>query len=328
MAATLKMCLMVHVEDSETWGPDNTKGTSLGSLAGAVGALGAKVSVQFGRTFLDTPGGYPLGGSTNLRTVLYHGGNFWTHTHSAALTNLRSNYSCVLSAYHNEGGPTNYPDGGPGGRSGGWSPDGTDWVDVTLAAGIRVMNSAAMGAHALVPSSARPYGISDDEIEKLYPKGQAPGPIHTDVMTMRQRPFWMDVASNWFVRTNTIYPSATDTGSVMMIPAPGKLDLPGLAEGRTAFNVEQFTDADLKAALTQAWTAYSNITYQQSITNVWYTHIPFRNIHQNPTAISMVTTFVHSMNSVFGVGGGAPLAEWKNMNQIASLFANPSSFNF
>lgn len=331
MAATLKICLMVHVEDTESWFPVAQNATRLGSFAEEVAksGRGAKVSVQFGRNFLDANAAlnpYPLGAGlpTPLQTVLYRGGNFWTHTHSAAYSNLVSNYSCVRSAYQNEGGAT-YPAGGPGGRSGGSNESGLDWVSITQQAGIRVMNSAPMVAHYAVPLSARPYGFTNDEIGKLYPKGQAPGPLDADVMTMRQRPFWMDVASNWFARTDTIYPSASYVGSVLMIPGPGKLDLPGLSEGRTAFSNAQLTEDDFKCALSQAWKAYENMaTYQSSITNAWYTHMPFNQINDSTT--SMMGNFVDSLNAAFDLSG-TPKAAWKNMNEIASLFSDTASFN-
>lgn len=330
MAATLRLCLMTHVEDNESW--DSDKAESLGNFAEevgktvALGPRGAKVSVQFGRNFLESedPGTYPLGGpATALQTVLYRGGNFWTHTHTTDYDNLRSNYSCVRSAYQHDKNTGNTT-GGAGGRSGGWGFNGADWVSITQAAGIRLMNSSAMGAHALVPSSARPYTYTDEEIEKLHPKGQAPGPIHMDVMTMRQRPFWMNVASNWFARTDSTYPSTLYIGSVMMIPGPGKLDIPGLSEGRTAFGVTSFSDADLKCALTQVAAAHHNmVTHQDSITNVWYGHMPLRNL--TPANIALVGFFVDSVNYLMDVNGGTPLARWENMNEIASWFADPLS---
>lgn len=63
MAARLKLCLMCHVEDSYAWkrrdgiAAKDPTAMGLGYLAtvvgAAVGANGAKVSVQFGRDFLD-----------------------------------------------------------------------------------------------------------------------------------------------------------------------------------------------------------------------------------------------------------------------------------
>lgn len=332
MAATLKICIMVHVEDKWRWegGGVGTKAEALSSLAEVIGTPGrdAKLSVQFGRNFLDHDSGddepYPLDGPTVLATILHRGGNFWTHTHSSDYGNLVANLACVRSAWYNEGGPTSYGAGGPGGRSGGWDFNGADWVSITLQAGLRLMNSSVMGAHALVPTSLRPYDITDEEIEKLYPKGQAPGPIYSDVMTMRQRPFWMDVASNWFARTDTTYPSTLYVGSVMMIPGPGKMDLPNLTEGRTAFNTTVLTETDLKCALTQAWATQQNMVHQESITNVWYTHFPILNIDNDTT--SMVGYFVESLNFILGVHETPKRAEWKNMNEIGTLFADPQSF--
>ena len=330
MATPLKICIILHVEDSVAWDATTPSGKAngLSSLAQVVGTPGdvtmsgrnAKLSVQFGRKFLDSNAAnpYPLGAPTAVRAILSYGGNFWTHTHSADYHNLVSNYNCVNSAYHNEGGPTIFSNGGPGGRSGGWDFDGADWVSITLAAGIRVMNSTAMGAHALVPLTMRPYGITDDEITKLHPKGPAPGPIYPDVMTMRQRPFWMSASSVWFSEADNYNPLAV--GSVMMIPAPGKLDLNGLAEGRTAAANRPFDDLDLQWALSQAWATYEYSVLQDSIPNVWYTHLPIAEVKASTS--SLMGNFVDSINAMFDMAG-TPKAEWANMNEIASLFADP-----
>ena len=330
MAAPLKISIIIHVEDSYDWTEDNNKAVGLYSLAHHVGTPGdsgvagrnAKLSVQFGRNFLDSNGGntYPLGAGvpTVLRAILSYGGNFWTHTHASDYANLVSNYSCVRSAFQNEGGAGIFSAGGPGGRSGGWESGGPDWVSITQQAGIRIMNSTAMGAHALVPLSARPYGITDEEIEKLHPKAPAPGPFYTDVMTMRQRPFWMEVASNWFAGANTIYPSYVS--SVLMIPAPGKLDVTPLSEGRGPSSNTSFSDDDLKCAFTQAWSTLQNKAYQDTIPNVWYTHLPIADV--NLANIGLMGNFVDSLNNLFGIGGMTPDAEWMNMNEIASTFAN------
>lgn len=332
MAVALNICIIVHVEDIIHWDyplSANGKAAGLSSLAEVIGTRGAKLSVQFGRNFLDvndpdvSPNGYHHAGPTLLQTILHRGGNFWTHTHSANQSNLTSNYACVMSAYHNEGGTVAYASGYPGGRSGGHDFDGADWVHSTLLAGMRLMNCGVMKSHARVPLTLRPYGITDDEIEQLHPKGQAPGPIYTDVMTMRQRPFWMDTSSQWFMRSDVI--NSLDVGSVMMIPAAGKLDLNGLSEGRTAFASAQFTEEDLKWALSQAWAACENSSLQPMIPNVWYTHLPIANI--DASAISMMGNFVDSLNDVLWVNSATgQRATWKNMNEIASIFADPSQW--
>ena len=105
-----------------------------------------------------------------------------------------------------------------------------------------------------------------------------------------------------------------------MIPAPGKLDVNALSEGRGPSTNTSFTDADLKCAFTQAWSTLQNKAHQDTIPNVWYTHLPIANV--NAANIGSMGNFVDSINGMFGIGGGSPDAEWMNMNEIASTFAN------
>ena len=336
MAATLRMCLMVHVEPATDW--DDMEARDLADLATKVGAAQnpgsdpekeAKLSVQFGRSFLDSTPGGGYSGPTSLSRILSNGGNFWCHTHDSDYATLSSTYWLVSSAYSDEtaGGDT----GSVGGRSGGVNVGGTDdWVSITQARGLMMMNSATQKSYDQVSQNSRPYAFSDDDLDDLYPKGPAPGPLWPDVWTMRQRPFWMKTAANWVEKLNTIYPqtSYASANSVIMIPAPGHLDLTRLANPRGADSSGGSIGADdLKAALTQVWTTYQLMaTHQNSITNVWYTHIPQAVVGGNTN--NAIAELVTSINDLMGVTSTTPFGAWNNMNEIGSLFANPSSFNY
>jgi len=320
--ATLKLCLMVHIEDTETW-ENGVSDVTLGNLATAVGNThGAKISVQFGRKFLDPNygQGYDCTAPTSMSLVLKYGGNFWSHTHATDGDTLSSTHACVVSAYVNENSLDTMDIGSPMGRSGGCAADGSgDWVSITQARGLLYQNSAVMKNHCNVPITLRPYGFTTDEIDKLYPKGQAPGPIDSDVATMRNRPFFVEKSDEWFAMVNTTrwQSDYADLGSIVMIPAPGKLDLPGLAEGRTAVSGPSplLTIEDMNAAVTQAYTSYQLMaTHQNSICNAWYTHIPYREL--NSDSIATLRCFVETLNEVI------PDYEWKNMNEIGTMFAN------
>jgi hypothetical protein len=162
--ATLKLCMMVHVETGDEYRPESC--LTIGKLASAIGTpYGAKLSVQFGRTFLDTSNPvdtpYAPDVPTSLSMVLEWGGNFWSHTHSTDANFLRSTHACVVSAYVNENSVHNMDIGTPMGRSGGWDSEGdADWVSITqgVGLGLQYMNSAVMGTHGNVPTSLRPYG--------------------------------------------------------------------------------------------------------------------------------------------------------------------------
>lgn len=340
MARTLRMCLMVHVEDNRNWAgttspyKDDPYALAIGSLAAAFGAKGAKLSVQFDRwyldrfdPFVDPARRYPP--PTSLRMVIENGGNFWVHNHVASFNWGQSTYACVMSAFQDEKPASNTEIASEhvSGRSGGWSFDESppyDWVSITQAMGMRRMNSAVMQAHVLVPTSMRPYGLTDDEIQKLYQHDAAPGPLDTDVMTMRTRPFWMNTASTWFERTASIYPDASWVGSVMMIPVAGRFEMKGMADRRSAYRVETLTVADLNAALTQIWSTFDlGRTAQNSITGVWYAHLNPNQITAN--TIGTLSAWVDSVNEIMTVGATAPwtpFGAWANMNEIANLFSH------
>jgi hypothetical protein len=105
MAATLKLCLMCHIEDGTRWKEGWAE--MFGRIATAVGhscvgahggsnVRGAKMSLQFGRDFLDVnqpPNPYP--GGSSLSWVLEHGGNFWVQVHCTTYDHLSSTHACV-----------------------------------------------------------------------------------------------------------------------------------------------------------------------------------------------------------------------------------------
>lgn len=326
MAATLKLCLMVHIEDETTWdGVSNTSWAyKLGGLAKELAASGrgAKVSLQVGAQYFKGHNDSGLA-PTSLSLILENGGNFWPHTHCATYDFLSSVTTSVHSAYESERGAST--GGGPIGRSGGWDVGGEDFVTITYKAGLKAMNSAVMLTHALVPVTARPYGFDDTDLPKVYPHDAAPGNFKTSVETLRTRPFWMEVASDWFKNTNTIYPvDITTTSAILMIPVAGRSTLPGTADWRTASDIQSLTPADLKAAMTEIWTTFMLMTVnQRSITNVWYKHLPPAYI--NDSTILTIGAWVDSVNQMLTVNGAAPYATWKNMNEITSLHVNATS---
>ena len=333
MAAKMKLCLIVHVEDDAAWDQDEPGGLArgLGDLATKVGQAispgPAKLSVQFGRDFLDTGGGYTA--PSSLRMILENGGNFWCHTHSASAEFLDSVYTCVKSAYDGEGGAGSFPNGGVGGRSGGWDIELScfNWVSISMARGLRLMNSATQHSYTGMAEVNRPYALTNEEIERYYGKGQAPGPMRPDIHTLRTRPFWMNSTNAWDANLTACLPSnaiAAAVGSVMMIPAPGHLDLNALAAPRPPRANRSIQMEDLNAAVTQMWSTYTLMS-ANSITHAWYIHIPAREI--NADLNSSLACMVQTINYLMDVNV-TTLGEWKNMNEIGSLFANPSSFYY
>lgn len=332
MAATLKMCLMIHVEDTESWGSSpqaDDLQARLGLLATMIGTYNsryAKISLQVGGTYFKERNAATTG-TTSLSMVLANGGNFWPHTHCATYDFLTSVTTSVSCAYEFERGATT--GGGPIGRSGGWEIGGQDFVSITQYAGLKAMNAAVMLTHALVPTTARPYAFTDTDLPRVYPHDAAPGPLSPDVGTMRVRPFWMDTASDWFKYTNTIVPiNITTTSAVLMIPQAGRNALASFALGRTAYDIESLSPADLRAAMTEIWTAAMITTMpaygQQSITHVWYKHLTPP--HLNSNTIQTIGAWVDSVNAMLNVSGGASaLGVWKNMNEITSLYIDGTS---
>lgn len=343
MAASLRMCLMIHIEDSFNWSPTAGPTTdpyamAIGNLATVIGVHGAKLSVQFDRWYLDKNDPIPAvkyAPPTSLQWVIANGGNFWVQNHNPTHDWGKSTYMCVMSAFQDEkpGGNTEVASEHVSGRSGGWSfdHDGAlpyDWVSITQAMGMRRMNSAVMQAHAVVPSSMRPYGLSNDDLQNLYQHDPAPGLLRSEVGTMRMRPFWMNTASMWFERTTSIYPDAAWVGSVMMIPAAGRFEMKSKSNKRTGYEVDTLTGADLNAALTEIWTTFDmGRTNQNSITRVWYSHLNPGQI--TDASVQSLSAWVQSVNEVMHVGSTGtytPYGIWNNMNEIADVFSHTTSF--
>jgi len=351
MAATLKLTLMSHVEEREHWDApddphkDDPNAIDIAHLATIVGAAvgahavprGAKVSVQFDRPYLDqndpdVPALERYPPPTSLSWVLENEGNFWCHSHSATYNHLQSTHTCVSSAVAAEIGTTYaYGESHSAGRSGGANMnDATlDWASISAAAGILRMNGSVLNFYATTAESLRPYGVSNADIQQgAFFHDAAPGPLYEGApTTMRQRPFYIDTASVWDANIDCIYPHTDQLGSIMMIPNPGRYALHALAEGRSAASEEALTIDDFKAAMTEIWTTYEQMAaHQSSITNVWYVHIQPGQI--NAADIGTFGAWVDSINEMMAVHTGSPKAVWKNFNEIASLYTNPSSFNW
>ena len=344
--ATLKLTLLVHVNDSTAWTPENqdrhqdSLAKRIGLLSTVVGpagdgqARGARISVQFDRPYLDqnlTSGYQP---PTSLGAVFLNGGNFWCHTQSASMQHLQSTFRCVASASAAEMGTTYaWGQSHAAGRSGGPDPNRTDinWATLSIAAGIRRMNDSSLAHYSTLPESLRPFGATGRDLKKgVYRQAAAPGPLCPGVpTTMRQRPFWMNVSSVWDAHIGCIYPStqiAADIGSILMIPNVGGVPLNEYGSGNSCQDQPISMD-HLNVALTEIWTTWQYMSsYQNSITNVWYVRIPAQLIQED--TIGSFGAWVDSVNELMAVNGDPPLACWMNMNEIASVFCDPNSFNY
>jgi hypothetical protein len=349
MAARLKLCLMSHIEDLYGWDDATSRGTGgdpwavrLGTLAHAIatGGRGGKLSVQADFGWLDQNAGadaYP-GGPTSLRPVLTNGGNFWVHNHSATYNHLQSTWMTVASAYASEvpGGPVAMSVATPetAGRSGGsdLNDSGLDWVSIAVAAGIKRYNSTVVNYSSCTPESLRPYRMSVNDMKQgAWFHDAAPGPLYDGApTTMRQRPFWVNSASQWDFQTASTFPQEATVGSLLMIPNPGRFHLGGLAEGRGAYSGDPdstITPQDLEAALTEVWSTYKQMEdYQGSISNVWYVHVQPGLLKAGAEGVADVVNtigaWVDSVNAMLNVPNSAV---WMNMNEIASCYANPTS---
>lgn len=192
---------------------------------------------------------------------------------------------------------------------------------MTVGAGLRFHNSPVMISHALVPQSARPYAFSDEELNTYYPHDSAPGPLYQDVMTMRARPMWASVASDWF---GQVYAGATEVAvsSVLVIAQPGRFALAGLADRRAGSAVTTLTSDDLSAALTEIWTTFQIMTaHLGGVSAVWYKQLSPRFINQDTA--SSIGAWVDSVNGMLLTNHALPLARrgrWMNMNEIGSTF--------
>lgn len=348
--ARLKLCLMIHYEDDTHWQDPNgsvsagnvkllaSLATVVGNATGADGlARGAKISMQTDILYLNQNASAPAySAPSSLRWLFQNNGNLWCHTHSATYNHLSSVHVCVASAFAGEV-VTTYAAGEArtAGRSGGpdMSDSSLDWLSITVGAGIYRMNAPTIANYSTMIESLRPYGIDLSGAQgQAYNHSNMPGPLDDAIPgTMRQRPFWMRTSSIWDARIDSIYPDLALVGSVIMIPQPSRISaLNEFSGGRTASEAEALTIEDFNAALTNIWTTYQLMnSYQNSITNVWYVHVP-------PDLItsSYIDTFgawVDSINAMMVVNTTNDAfghAVWKNMNEIAELFSNTSSFNY
>jgi hypothetical protein len=230
----------------------------------------------------------------------------------------------VASAYWRETGGSD-PTAHVIGRSAGWGGEGSpvDWASISVHKGLKAMNGLVQVAHTYTPQSLRPMQYSDEEIWRLHYHDRAPGTTCEDVpSTMQQRPFWVDTASRFDLKCDTIYPEYS--GSILAIPAPCNDELGRMADGRSAYQTKDLTTADLDAALTHIFTTAEVMdTYLTSINNVWYVHLKpefcLASYHDD------VCDWVDSINEIMSVFGGSPRAQWRNMNEITSLAYHPTS---
>ena len=351
MAARLRLTLMFHVEDGQHWTAeddpwDDHLSKRMGLLSTAIGLAKeegkrAKISMQFDRWYLDhsdpyREGDYPYSAPTSLRMVLENDGNFWCHTHSATAEHLQSVHVCVGSAVAGEIGTTmEYGTSHAAGRSGGGDPD-IDMVSVSVGMGFRRANSSVVNAYQSVIESLRPHRITEDDYDYLYFHDVAPGPIFDGPITLRQRPFWINVNSVWDGHPSlmTTYPHADLVGSLMMIPAGCRYQLKGFSVGRRPLPTVLTMD-DFNAAMTHLWsTSELKETCQDNIVNAWYIKIPLDCVSLAETGdppagnVETFAAWVDSINEMLDVGGESAKAAWANFNEIASLYTNPDSWNY
>lgn len=342
--AKLRLTLMVHIESDMTWNGTpldpkaDPRAMAIGQLSTVIGinnGRGAKLSVQFDRRYLDVNDAvavpYP-GGVTSLKMILENGGNFWCHTHSGSYTNLLTIRTCVASAVASELG-ISFADAEShsAGRSAGAdiNDPSIDWVSITVHAGIRRMNSTVLNYYATLVDCLRPYGMTNADIQGgVYHHDTAPGPLDDRLpTTMRQRPFYVNSSSFWDAGLTTCGPHTNQVGSLMMIPHPGRAPLNEYAGGRGTGGTTALTVEDFNAALTEIWNTYQGMnSYQNSITNVWYVHVPPDLIRNTPA--ETFGAWVDSINAILEVGGANPKGAWNNFNEIASLYATDPSFYF
>ncbi len=312
---------------------------ALGTLAQVIasGGRGGKLSVQVDFPWLDQNGGQYPGGPTSLQQVLKSGGNLWVHNHDGSYDHLQSTWMTVASAYASEhpSGPVAMSVATPetAGRSGGAdiNDETLDWVSITVAAGIRRMNSPVVNYYAMTPESLRPYRMSAKDMGNsgVYFHDAAPGPLQDSApTTMRQRPFWVEASTKWDENISCTFPNEVTVQSLLMIPNPGRVHLGGLAEGRSAYQgaANTITPQDLAAALTEVWSTYEQMEdYQGSISNVWYIHVQpgllTSGAQVNDVPLS-IGAWVDSVNALLNVPNSAV---WMNPNEITSNFWNTTS---
>lgn len=339
MASTLRMCLVLHIEEQEG-AFDQDKAQTISSLAVMIGTgtRHAKLSVQMGAEFATRDNAAPPNynaSTSSLGAVLDKGGNFWLHMHTSDATYLHSARLCVMSLYRDENVNAGSPDPSPAsvhvsGRSSGTgaAAGGADWVAIAVNEGLRAQNCGTFENYVFMPQSLRPYGFSDDEIDKLYFHDVAPGPIHLDIGTMRMRPFWMEQTTKWFARTDSTFPHIDFVSSLMMIPKPARFSrIAGTSQGRSASSYTTLTMQDLDCCLTEIWSVWNQKqTSQNSITNVWYKLLATEDLTHE--FLETIGPWIESVNDVMQIPGVAQRASWENMNDIANLFSHTTSFYY
>jgi hypothetical protein len=328
--AKLNLCIMVHVEDTFYYNQGLAAQYAL--LGTILGNRGARMSWQFDVNYFKVVadgGTYPdnVALPTSLTYLLTNTHNFWVQNHCTTFEHLTTTWARVSSAFERERGSVAANPTHVIGRSGGAKLNGaSDWVSITLHAGLRAMNAPTQRNYDYTPQSLRPMGYSDAEILKLHGHERAPGSTNEASgasLWPHQHPIWMDTASRWDAKANTI--TACHVGSVVMLPSPANHPLHQFSDARNAFPVTPtLTNDDLNAALTQVWSTYQTATQLNSVTNIWYVHLtPAYCLTPYHAAVE---GWVRSVNQIMTIGGGGtPRAQWRNMNEITSLAFDTTS---
>ena len=333
--ATLKLSIMIHIEDGQSW--DEGIAMNIADLATRIGTTtaneprGAKLSLQVGENFFK-PGfnAYP-GIPTSISWVLSTHGNIWIHGHENSFAELQTTYAYVTSAYDIESGGQD-PAQHVLGRSGGGPASGYNWTLAAVSLNLRRYNALTTEMYGNVEVASRPYGMTDTEQQALYRHMTAPGRTDTDVTTFRGRPFWGKGDGTWFFSgddLNTVYPSTTFVDSIMFIPQQGNWQIEAyVSKNKGPQQDRVMDDADLQAAMTHIWSCYQQkSTSLSSITNVWYAHFPTSSM-DTASQRSLIANWVQSVNIMLDIGGASPKGEGRNMKEIAEIFSNSNSFYY
>ena len=324
--ARLKLCIMVHIEDSEAYEQGRAAQYALLGTRVARAGGGARMSWQFDSTYFDIALGYPPTGDTSLTYLLTNTHNFWVQNHCATYSHLTTTWARVSSAFERERGAVPADANHVLGRSGGADVgNAVDWVSISVARGLKALNAATQRNYDYTPTSFRPMGYTDAEIMALHGHERAPGSTNYASgvsLWPNQRPIWMDTASRWDLKANTV--NAVYSGSIVTFPSPSNDSLERLSAGRSATSgAQDLATTDLNLALSQIWSTYQNATMMNSVTNLWYIMLPpaycLTPYHDR------IVNWVSSINGIMGIGGGSPLGEWRNMNEITSLAYDATS---
>jgi len=290
---------------------------------------GARVSLQVGLNWFkpnaSDPDAYPPDEGSVLSIFLGATvqGNLWVHGHETSADQLESTQAYVYTAYWRETGAGSDPTQHVIGKSGGNQKGNTyDVWSAAVGLKFKAVNSTTTEKFYAVPTSHRPYQLTDDEIENFHSHRAAPGPLHLDLATPRVRSFWSNVGSQWHKHASihTHYANRSAIGSIVVIPPKADYAFDHYSERRDPVERLSFDDTDLKAALTEIWSSYK---VQQDVfptsggspvVHVWYTH--FRPDLVKTTANwSMMYDWVSSVNNLMDMSG-TPKAEWLNMTSI------------